>query len=111
MRSEDSDHYINPRSPFKRPYRVNFKNHEVIEKLYNKNVGSKTKIMDGMQQQPDWKPDGKRLFIDRTNQSHTENMYPILAQEKGGNEFFHRRHISDYPEKSLENYQDPPIVK
>jgi hypothetical protein len=83
----------------------------MIQRLYNKNANCKVKIMDGMQQQPDWKPDGKRLFLDRTNQSHTENMYPILDAKEGGTDFFYRRVTDEYPKKSAEDYEAPPVSK
>lgn len=72
---------IEPHSPFKRTYKVNFKQHDVIQKLYEKNANSTVKILDKMQQQPDRGADGKRLFLDKTNMSNTMNMYPVLEQD------------------------------
>lgn len=43
-------------------------------------------------QQQDMKPlRGKRLYLERVNNSDKHNMYPVITKDKGANELFFRR--------------------
>lgn len=55
--------------------------------------------------------EGKRLYLDRTNQSAGINMYPVMEQEEGGRELFHRRATTDFRDKSKDVYIAPPVSK
>lgn len=92
----------------------NFKQHDVIQRMYENQINSTHKaMMDGMHQQPDIRElkEGKRLFLDKTNASADVNMYPVLSSEEGGNELYHRRATNDFRDKSKDVYVPPPVSK
>jgi hypothetical protein len=90
----------------------NFKQHDVIQKMYLKQVDNTDKrMMDKMQQQLVGTTEGKRLYPDKTNTSAGANMYPVLPSEEGGAELFHRRATNDFRDKSKDVYVAPPVSK
>ena len=89
-----------------------FKEHDVIQRMYENQVGNTDKkMMDKMQQQAETVKEGKRLYLDRTNQSANANMYPVLGAKAGAAELFHRRATNDFRDKSKDVYQAPPVSK
>jgi hypothetical protein len=79
--------------------------------MYERTALNDEKFLDGMQQQPSGRGDGKRLFLDKTNNSAKQNMYPVLNKEEGGQELFHRRQTDDYCAKHEIEYIPPPVSK
>lgn len=85
----------------------NFKQHDVIQRMYENQINNTDRrMMDNMQQQPDVKDmkEGKRLYLDKTNQSDGANMYPVLSAAAGAGELFHRRATNDFRDKSKDVY-------
>lgn len=105
--TQEKEKAATPRSPYKKPYKVNFKQHDVIQRMYEINANSDLKLMDKMQQQPEGRPNGKRLFLDKTNLSDKQNLSPFTE----GSDFFHRRVTADYCEKKTADYIAPPVSK
>ena len=55
--------------------------------------------------------EGKRLFLDQTNASHKQNMYPTIDMTDGGKELFFRRTAKEFYDKSNIVYKPPPVSK
>lgn len=64
-----------------------------------------------MQEQADGYALGKRLFLDKVNQSDAKNMHPVLAEAEGGKDLYFRRVKETYYDKHDIEYQPPPVVK
>ena len=78
--------------------------------MYENLAHSKVKFLDGMQQQAFGRPDGKKLFMEKTNYSDKQNMYPVLKDQEAEN-LLRRRMADDYGAKHDIEYIPPPVSK
>jgi hypothetical protein len=75
----------------------------LIKKIHDLRVNADCDIFKSMQSDLDQPhKDGKRLFLDRVNNSNDENMYLVDHAQK-----VYERHRTEFPDKSKINYENP----
>ena len=105
-----------PRSPFKvqdfDPRTLKAASNAALEDCMHKMANNPQDIFDGMQReflgpaQP-----GKRIFLELTNQSASQNMHPVAETKAERQALFHRRHTFDFDDKAETAYVAPPVTK
>lgn len=109
---QDQFKFPEPRSPFTKNNKVNYKEHKTIADFYNKHSSSAIDAFDGMNHENvEAKREGKRMFTSITNKSNKKDLYPASNDPEVQRELFHRRITSDYSNKHGVKYIPPPVVK
>ena len=86
------------------------KGHDIVKKLHDKLTNAKEDLFASMNS-PVSITDGKRLFLDRVNQSDAANLHPVDKDPENQKGLLQGRNLQDYSDKTKLVYKAPPIVK